>query len=222
MKNKTLWGICAVAIVCCAIMAYVDGILMPGYAIKSIIKVSLFLLLPLLYTLYNREVLFKELFRFQKKGFLVALLLGIGLYLLIVGAYALLRGVFDFSQIAGALTESTGVDKDNFLLVALYISFVNSLLEEFFFRGFMFLNLKKLGYRRVAYVFSALVFAVYHVAMMIGWFDIWLFLLVMLGLFAGGVIFNYLNEKHNTIYTSWFVHMFANFAINTIGYILLQ
>lgn len=222
MKNKSLWGICSVAIVCCAIMAYVDGVLMPGYAIKSAIKVSLFLFLPLFYTLYNREVLFKELFRFQKKGFLIALLLGVGLYLLIVGAYALLQGAFDFSQIAGTLTESTGVDKDNFLLVALYISFVNSLLEEFFFRGFVFLNMKKLGYRRVAYLFSALVFAVYHVAMMIGWFDIWLFLLVMLGLFVGGVIFNYLNEKHNTIYTSWFVHMFANFAINTIGYMLLQ
>jgi hypothetical protein len=57
---------------------------------------------------------------------------------------------------------------------------------------------------------------------MIGWFNIGLFALVLVGLAAGGAIFNYLNEKHESVYTSWFVHMFANFAINTIGFILLK
>ena len=40
------------------------------------------------------------------------------------------------------------------------------------------------------------------------------------GLIVGGCIFNYLNEKNDNIYPSWFVHMFANFAINTVGFIL--
>ena len=31
---------------------------------------------------------------------------------------------------------------------------------------------------------------------------------------------DYLNELNNNIYSSWFVHMFANFAINTVGFIL--
>ena len=30
----------------------------------------------------------------------------------------------------------------------------------------------------------------------------------------------YLNEVNDNIYSSWFVHMFCNFAINTIGFIL--
>jgi hypothetical protein len=34
------------------------------------------------------------------------------------------------------------------------------------------------------------------------------------------VIFNILNEKSENIYASWLSHMFANFAINTIGFIL--
>ena len=44
----------------------------------------------------------------------------------------------------------------------------------------------------------------------------------MVGLVIGGVIFNWLNEKLDTIYCSWLTHMFANFAINTIGFILLE
>ena len=47
-----------------------------------------------------------------------------------------------------------------------------------------------------------------------------LLLLVMIGLIAGGLIFNYLNEKNENIYSSWFTHMFANFAMHTVGFIL--
>jgi CAAX amino terminal protease family. len=45
-------------------------------------------------------------------------------------------------------------------------------------------------------------------------------MLLIAGLFFAGLVFNWLNEKAETIYASWMVHMFANFAINTIGYIL--
>ncbi len=84
----------------------------------------------------------------------------------------------------------------------------------------MFLGLKKVWNENLAYIFSAAVFALYHIAMMTGWFSPVLFVLAMAGLFAGGLIFNYLNSKSENIYTSWLVHMFANFAINTIGLLL--
>ena len=157
----------------------------------------------------------------KKKGFLPAILLGVCIYVLIVGAYFSASPFFDFSKIAGSLQGDMGVTGENFLFVSLYISFVNSFLEEFFFRGFVFTNLKGSVGRKIAYLFSASVFGVYHVAMMVGWFSPVLFLLVLLGLFAGGVIFNFLNEKTDTVYCSWLTHMFANFAINTVGFILL-
>lgn len=221
MKQKSMISVIAVTAVCCAAMALVDGVLRPGYAVKSAIKLALFLLLPLLLSLWSKEVLYLKLFRFQKKGIVTALGLGVGVYAVILGGYFLVRPFFDFSSIAGKLTENAGVDADNFLFVALYISFVNSMLEEFFFRGFVFTNLKRLNSRAFAYWFSALMFALYHVAMMAGWFSPALFLLVMVGLTAGGMLFNYLNERLNCVFVSWLVHMFANFAINTIGFLLL-
>ena len=220
-KKSRLW-IIAAAVICCGIMALVDGVLRPSYALKSAIKIGLFLLIPFLLSRVEGNLDFGAIFRFHKRGFLAALGLGIGIYVLILGAYFLIGPYFDFSNIAGSLTQNAGVTKDNFLYVSLYISFVNSLLEEFFFRGFLFTNLKKSGPRNFAYCFSALTFALYHVAMMIGWFNIWLNLLVMVGLATGGVIFNWLNEKQDCIYVSWLVHMFANFAINTIGFMLLN
>lgn len=204
----------------CLCMGIVDAVIQPGYLVKSAIKIVLFLLLPVLYAAFDKNCDLKGLFRPGKKGILTALGLGIAVYAVILGGYFLLRDVFDFSALTSSLTASTGVNKENFLFVALYISFANSLLEEFFFRGFSFLTLKRASNRMLAYTVSSALFALYHVAMMIGWFGLPLLLLVLAGLFVGGVIFCFFNEKFDNIYLSWLVHMFANFAINTIGFLL--
>ena len=212
-KNLILFSV----LFACIIMAVVDAVIMPGYIIKSIIKIVLFLVIPFLFS--------KDCFKYLKagkKGIGWALSLGIIIYFVILGAYYIFKDIFDFSALTESLGETTGVNKSNFIWVSIYISLVNSFLEEFFFRGFAFLTLKNLSSRRFAYIFSSTVFALYHIAMMIGWFGVPVLLIVVAGLFAGGLIFNKLDEIYDNIYISWHVHMFANFAINTIGFILFK
>ncbi len=221
IKNRK-YIIIAITVFACVCMGIVDAVLQPGYAVKSVIKLALFLLLPIFYSLYDKNCSLKKLFIPNKSGFLLALGLGVGVYAVIMAAFLAFRNVFDFSALTSSLTSTTGVNKGNFIFVAVYISFVNSLLEEFFFRGFAFLTLKETAGRRVAYIVSAALFALYHIAMMIGWFGLPVVLLSLAGLFLGGVIFNYFNEKYNNIYLSWLIHMFANFATNTIGFILFE
>ena len=207
-------------LIACIVMGIVDAVIQPGYAIKSAIKIVVFLLIPVAYGLFNKDVDIKRLIKPDKKGFAVALGLGLSVYVVILGAYFAFRNIFDFSALTTSLNETTGVNKSNFVWVAFYISFVNSLLEEFFFRGFSFITLKKLTSRRFAYIFSSLTFALYHIAMMIGWFGVPVILISLFGLFVGGVIFNRFDERSESIYLSWLIHMFANFATNTIGFIL--
>lgn len=205
-------------------MCIVDGIIVPPYFVKSAIKIFMFLMIPMLYFVFYKEKseYLKNLFIPKKKDFLLALGLGAGVFIVILGAYFWLKPLIDLSTIEEALVSGTGVTADNFIVVAIYISFVNSLLEEFFFRGYAFLILKKEKSKKFAYIFSSLMFALYHVGMTNGWFSILIYLLAMLGLFLGGCIFNFLNDKCENIYPSWLVHMCANFAINTIGLILFQ
>lgn len=204
----------------CIIMAIVDAVIQPGYAVKSLIKIILFLLIPVFYGLFNKEVNIKKLIIPNKSGIVTAISLGAAVYVIILGSYFVFRNVFDFSALTTSLGETTGVNKSNFIWVAIYISFINSLLEEFFFRGFAFITLKKFTTRKFAYIFSSLSFALYHIAMMIGWFGVPVIFISLLGLFAGGLIFNKFDEKNENIYLSWLTHMFANFATNTIGFIL--
>lgn len=221
MKSQK-YIIIAITAFACLCMGLVDAVIQPGYLIKSAIKIVLFLLLPIIYSLIDKNCDLKRLFKPNKKGFLLALGLGGAVYAVVLGAFLLFKDVFDFSSLTSSLTESTGVNKTNFIFVALYISFANSLLEEFFFRGFAFLTLKDYSNKTVAYIVSAALFAAYHIAMMIGWFGLPVILLSLLGLFAGGIIFNFFNEKYNNIYLSWLIHMFSNFATNTIGFILFN
>ena len=219
-KEHRKWVLAALVLTCCAAMALIDGVLRPSYPVKSAVKLCLFVICPLLYGRVCRDWNWRDLFRPSRRNLGRAALLGAGVFAVILGAYLILRNIFDFSGITALLEENAGVTGEIFLWVALYISFVNSLLEEFFFRGFAFLALRELGGRRLAYWFSALAFALYHTAMMLGWFSLPLFLLAMAGLTIGGLIFNWLNESSGTIYISWTVHLCANFAINGIGFLL--
>lgn len=222
MHNAPAVLIVSSVLIACILMGIVDAILRPGYVAKSLIKIFLFLFFPLLYKKKDPTFSFKKLLKPTKRGFTIALLLGAGVYLLILGAYFLTRNIFDFSGLTVSLTNTTGVNKNNFLAVALYISFVNSLLEEIFFRGFSFITLKKVSGKKFSYIFSSAAFALYHIAMMIGWFALPLVLAALAGLFLGGFLFNKFDEKNENVILSWIIHMFANFSINTIGFLLFD
>ena len=220
--KKNVLAICALVLLGCAAMTLDDGVLRPPYAVKSAVKLALFLPAPLLYGYAAGKDGYRALFRIQRRALLRVLALGFGVFALILGAYFALRSVFDFSAVTALLGKNAGVTAENFLWVSLYISFVNSLLEEFFFRGFAFLVLRRYAGERFACVFSALSFALYHTAMMLGWFPPLLFLLALAGLTAGGVLFNLLDARAGTIFPSWAVHIFATLAINTVGFILFK
>lgn len=222
MKKETI-SIISIVIINCLIMNWIDGVIQPPYFLKSLIKIILFFFIPLFYYATTHQFSsLKSLFQFKRKALSVSLLLGISIYSIILLAYFLFSNWFDFSNIASQLITNAQVNPDNFIYVSIYISLINSLLEEFFFRGFSFNLLKEKSSRKWAYIFSSLLFSIYHVGMTSGWFNFPLFLLMTLSLALGGCLFNTLNEHYQSLYPSWLVHMFANFAINTVGFLLFN
>ncbi len=207
-----------------AVICVIDSVIQPGYWIKSASKVTLFAIIAVFYLLINKEEIkfIKKLFIPHKRDIPKILAFATVIYAVIVGGYFLLRPYFDFSQITSKLTSDTGVSKENFIYVALYISIINSLLEELLFRGLGFLILKRTSSRSFAYIFSSLAFALYHSGMTAGYFNIGVFIFTLTALFAGGLIFSFLDERSQTVYPSYLVHMSANLGINTVGMILFN
>lgn len=213
----------SIAIPSIVIMALVDGLINPGYFSKSLIRIFLFFVLP--YALYyaKKEInVFKYLKAKDKKSLLLSFSLGLGVYAIIMASYLILSQFIDLAWIREVLSNDFGVGRENFIFVAIYISFINSLLEEFFFRGFLFLELIGKTTKINAYIISAGFFSIYHIAIIGNMFQTYIFALAMLGLFIGGILFSILNQKNKTILNSWLVHMMANFAINHVGLILFD
>ncbi|MEE1043135.1 MAG: CPBP family intramembrane glutamate endopeptidase, partial [Clostridia bacterium] len=90
--------ICIMALVAiaCVVMGIVDGIIQPGYGVKSAIKIVMFLLIPLIHGMIDKKSSIKNILKPDKKGFLVAVTLGIGVYVVVLGGYFLFKNIFDF------------------------------------------------------------------------------------------------------------------------------
>lgn len=201
-----------------------DAVLHPSYFLKVAVKAVLFLAIPAVYfMLFKAERrVFKTMFTTRPSNLQSLLLLCAGIFGIIFGGYLLTASVIDYSNITPSLSAGMNISADNFLWVALYISLINSFLEELFFRGFGFITLKKHIGRQLSHLISAALFALYHIGMLWGMFSLPVLVLLLTGLIAGAWIFNRLNEHSGSIYPSWLVHMSANLAINTVGCILFE
>lgn len=201
----------------CVLMAWIECVLSPVYPIKSGLKVLIFLACMLVYTGVTRDYTpFQSLSRPARGSLRLPLLLAAGVFAVLLGGYALLSPRLDLSAIPGNLAAKEGFTPQTFPLAAAYITFCNSFLEELFFRGFAFLTLYRTGAKRLAWGFSALTFALYHVTIMDSWFHPVLLVLLTAGLTAAGLFFNYLDRK-GSLWPTWLVHMGANLAINAIA-----
>lgn len=218
LKQRKEIQIIILVIIGCTIMAIVESILKPGYFYKSIIKMITFFSCFLIFKAINRTPLL--IFKIDdKKQLLISLLIGLVVYGIIISGYYIFKDLINFNNITNNLLEKENITKNNFIYVSVYISIINSFIEELFFRGFAFIELKKHLKTTFAYLISAILFAIYHIFIIFSWFSLPLFILLLISLIIAGIIFNYFDRK-GSIYHSWIIHICANLSINTIGFIM--
>ena len=210
---KKLSFIIISTVLACFSLFIVEQLLDVSYLIKTGSKICLFLLIPIIYlVIYKEKIRFKVYTSEIKYG----LLIGLASLFIVLIAYYFFQSLIDSKSIISDL-KSSSITASNFILIGLYITFGNSFLEEFFFRGFIFLKIYDAGYKKFAYLFSAGLFAIYHIAIFVTWFEAWITLLALIGLFAIGIVFNLINLKSRSFINSWIIHICADTAVILIG-----
>lgn len=201
----------------------IENILSPTYLVKSFCKILLFLIGILLYCRISEKSLQEivNIKRIEKKGLKKLLGTGFFVYFIVLSVYFTVRNYIDLESIKESLLNKENVNINNFIFIFIYIIFVNSLLEEIFFRGFVFTESSKQYPKKFAYAYSGLIFSFYHIGIIVSWFHILIFVLCLVLLFIAALFLNYFNEKYNSCLASWIVHLSANLSINTIGMILM-
>ena len=192
------------------------------YAQSSCLKMTIFLAAMLLYCVsYDEMDFFKRLFqpsRFRNE-YRRGLFWGVLAAVSILGASAAFMLYIDSGSVRAQIMSAT-YRSANYALASLYVIFVNTLLEEVFFRGFVFLRLYRSGNTVFAYLFSALLFALYHAYIFTATFSPPLIVITIFGLFLSGLLLCYLNARANNIFNGWITHTIASAAIMIVGFCL--
>lgn len=180
----------------------------------ALTTIKLFLMAGLPLVLFCRQGI-NDLFKFDKRGKII--IISLVLMGLIFAGYAIFSNFIDMGDIPRSTSKKYGISLDSYYAVMLYIPIVNALVEEFFFRGLLYLR-----YREVkgAMVISSVIFSIYHLPMIVGWYSHAYLALTLFFLFVSGLIFCQIAKRTNGIVGPYIVHMSANLAINSIGLFL--
>jgi hypothetical protein len=179
-------------------------------------------LLPLVWTLaVDRKPLSSSPARHG--GFGTAIVTGLLLAAFICAAYAVtLR--FQWLNTA-SLTERaarTGLNQPSLYLAgAFYWITLNSLMEEYLWRWFVFRKFEILLGSQPAVIAAALAFTAHHVIALAAQFDWRITTLGSIGVFTGGATWSWLYLRYRSVWPCYFSHAIVDVPIFIIGWHLI-
>jgi hypothetical protein len=155
-------------------------------------------------------------------GLVPAMWLGMAAIAIFVGAYWLWGGVLvDEDHVVERISAEFAVSRRTVLLVAPFTIIINSLLEEFFYRGFAFglLVRKNLA---LGYLLPAAAFTVQHLLFISDWVGPVALTLAVVGLFGLALVLEYLYARYDTIVCPWLVHACGDVAMMGLAVQMLR
>ena len=110
---------------------------------------------------------------------------------------------------------------NNYILFSLGLSIIHSLIEEYYWRWFVFGNMVKLTGFYKASILSALAFSTHHFIVIMQYFPPLWAVMFTFGVFIGGLILNFLYYKQKTLFGAWIAHVLMDLAIMYVGYLII-
>ena len=186
--------------------------------VKQGYKFILLVIIPLLIIYLYKKTTFQKEYNLDKVKFqdlIKPLYFGIAIYALTIIGYILFKSIIDTETLINGF-QNRGINLQNIVLASVYLCFINSFIEEFFFRGFVYQHFSKVS-TNLGYLVSSALFSIYHVLIMFAIFNWIMGVLAIIGLMIVGILLAYINKSNKSIINSWIVHIFADLGVVTIG-----
>lgn len=155
------------------------------------------------------------------------LLFGGGVALaMLAGYFGLFRTstlALDAADLVQAKVYGAGIDTPGkFLGLAIFYCLIHSLAEEYYWRWFVFGQLRRVVVLSLAIGISSLAFAAHHVLVVASYFDQPLVVAALaLGTAVGGAVWAWLYHRTGSLYGAWWSHLLIDAAIMIVGYDLV-
>ncbi|MCP3902503.1 MAG: CPBP family intramembrane metalloprotease [Planctomycetes bacterium] len=155
----------------------------------------------------------------RRGGFVVAFGLGVAISVVILGAMKLWGESWIDPEFLREEATRNGIGtKTRYLAAVAFWIFINSVLEEYVYRWFIFRQCERLMPALPAVLVSALCFTVHHVFALLDQFDWRVTVLASVGVFIGGAIWSWLYLRYRSIWPGYLSHAIVDVAIFWIGW----
>ncbi|MCH2060838.1 MAG: CPBP family intramembrane metalloprotease [Verrucomicrobiales bacterium] len=153
----------------------------------------------------------------------LGLLIGLGIAALIAALMATPLGNLVESA-TGPMEEkvnSLGI-QEHFILFAVCLSLFHSLLEEYYWRWFVYGNLRTVISRPAAHAIAAVGFSLHHIVVTSQFFPLHWALVFSTAVGIGGFFWSWLYQRQGTLAGAWASHAVVDAALMTVAYTMLQ
>lgn len=189
-----------------------------GQVIYAVTKVWI-LVLPLI---WHKLVVGKPFEVNRPHGMAMGWLSGIAIGVVILLFYLAIGSKLLDPESIRTTATANGLDQAwKYLGLVLYLSFVNSLLEEMVWRWFVQTQFETLFPTWTAAILSAGCFTLHHVFALKAQMDWVATLLASLGVFVGGCIWSWCRARYRNVWPGYVSHILADLAIFWIGWQIL-
>ena len=130
------------------------------------------------------------------------------------------QGIIEGKENILQKAQSLGVLK-NYWLFAIFISLAHSFIEEYYWRWFVFSELRKRISPFFAYFLAAASFSAHHVVILSQYFSLPYAALLSFSVGVGGALWSYMWERQKTLLGTWVSHALVDLGIFAIGHSIL-
>ena len=150
------------------------------------------------------------------------ILLGLLMLVIILAAYGLIgQNLIDVEEVRNK-AQAVGISSlATFLTGSAYWVLINSLIEEFVWRWFVYRQCEILVSSQVAIWLSALFFTLHHIIALSAYFGWLITVLGSIGVFLAGAIWSWCYLRYRSLWPSYISHIGADLAIFMVGLQLL-
>lgn len=110
---------------------------------------------------------------------------------------------------------------EHYLAFGVFLSLVNSALEEFFWRWFVYGNLRHVTRPALAHLGAAVAFSLHHFVVLDQFFSSGFAFLLSLCVGCGGLVWSLLYARYGTVWGSWLSHAMVDIGFLALAYPLI-
>ena len=150
----------------------------------------------------------------KKHDWIVGGIVGLFMFSMVLTIHWLFaRHWIDGIEVLSKAQQVVEINQQSFLLGCIYFALINSLIEEYVWRWFIYRRCEELVSERVAVLLAAFFFTLHHIIVLAFYVEWQMTVLGTLAVFVAGVVWSECYRRYRSIWSSYLSHSMAGLAI---------